>query len=120
MTEHLHTITIGGTELAPTITFVCHGDRKALCHWYPDCDCESWYLGDSGCPDGHEFVEHAQCWMQAWFDQAANPELVAGIEPQACTLADEGYTVGMSGPVVTDFDEVYGKVTWRFAEAVQR
>lgn len=104
MSQHLHTVTIGGTDDEPRIEFTCHGDRDSECHSYPDCKCESWDRDDHP----HPFVPHDKCWMQDWFDND-------GTDPIAETLVDCEYFVGMAGPVRTIFCNDY--IEWHFAPA---
>lgn len=105
-TEHLHWVTITGTAEDPRIEFVCHGDRAAECHSYPDCECEAWIRGEHE----HEFVPHNTCWMKPFFDNADD----GGVSPTPELLEEEGITVGMSGPIVTHFDEVF--IEWEFID----
>lgn len=105
MTEHLHTVTITGTEDRPRIEFRCAGDRTAECHRYPDCDCESWEWDEDDHP--HPYVEHKHCWMQGWFDND-------GTDPSSDTLAECDMAVGMSGPIKASFQDEY--VEWEFIE----
>lgn len=118
MTEHLHYVTITGTEDRPEIKFVCHGDSTAQCHQYPgdDCTCETW-TDDGGGADqyGHKFIPHDECWMKDWFDND-------GTDPSAedpITLADCGYRPGMSGPIKTE-SYVPDYVEWWFIEGASR
>ncbi|MGW4126386.1 hypothetical protein [Nocardia sp. NPDC004711] len=106
MPEHLHTVTIKAGEPWPSIEFTCHGDRDSECHSYPDCECESWTPGDHE----HPFVPHDECWMQAWFANAAD----GAVDPMPESLADCDITVGMSGPIETSFRGEY--VEWEFIE----
>ncbi|EKT83069.1 hypothetical protein Mbo4_049 [Rhodococcus phage Mbo4] len=101
--KHMHEVKITGTPDAPKIEFVCHGDSTAICHQYPDCDCETWSEGHP-----HPMASHDRCWMQDWFDND-------GTAPFSETLDECKYTVGMSGPIRTYFCEEY--VEWEFAPA---
>lgn len=105
-TEHLHWVKITGDARHPQIEFTCHGDRDAECHSYPHCECETWIRGEHE----HEFVPHDTCWMKSFFDNADD----GGISPAPELLEEEGITVGMSGPIVTHFEEVF--IEWEFIE----
>jgi hypothetical protein len=102
--QHLHTVEITGTSDSPQIKFTCHGDRDAVCHQYPDCDCEFWNH-DHAEEYGHPSVPHDRCWMQDWFDND-------NTGPYSETLIDCDYVPGMAGPVEASFQEEY--VTWEF------
>lgn len=116
MSDHLHTVTIAGAEDSPEIEFTCHGGQHSLCHLYPDCDCESW-----GADHEHPAVVHDECWLKSWFDMLVTEvgRDYGPVCPMPADLGDEGYQVGMSGPIIAYFD---GEVVhWEFdSEAVQR
>lgn len=46
---------------AHTHRLVCE-NPQAWCHFYPECDCESW-----GADHEHAKVWHGTCWMDDWF-----------------------------------------------------
>lgn len=97
-----HSVRITGTDEAPVLTFICHGDQDAPCRNYPACTCESW-------DDDHVHpkVPQERCWMADWFDND-------GIDPQVECLADHEYRPGMGGPIEAWFREDY--IEWEFAE----
>lgn len=99
---HTVAITIDPVTGRPRITFACHGDRTTECHHYPDlsaCECES------TCP--HPRIDHAQCWMQGWFDHG-------DIDPNAENLAEFGLKPGMAGRITYTHQEYY--LDWRFTD----
>lgn len=102
----------GDVEFSPIVKFECpwlYGD----CHFYPDCQCES--FGDDHFEEhgvGHERVHHDECWMQAWFDSGCHSyEGDDGDDMQ-----DTGLPVSMnrSGEIVTSWELDY--VGWEFKE----
>lgn len=108
MSDHLHTVTITGTEDHPRIEFACVGGRDAECHHYPDCDCETWDR-DNPC---HSFGPHDDCWMKSSFDNADAD--TCPLDPMPETLTDYDIKVGDSGPISTWFNGE--SIDWDFEE----
>lgn len=108
MSEHLHTVTITGDEDNPKIEFTCHGDREAVCHWYPDCDCELYLLGSDKDDNGHQFVAHDLCWMKTWFDTDR-------LDPSTDSLTENELKPGMTGSIDVNFCDEY--IEWEFVDA---
>lgn len=111
MADNLHTVEISGDPDNPAtwrIKFTCHGDSTALCHRYPDCDCETWPFDEA--EHEHPYVGHAECWLSSWFDND-------GLDPSTDTLEDCDYRPGMFGPIRTR-SEVPDYVEWWFVTEV--
>lgn len=40
---------------------ICDGDSESKCHWWPECDHETFLCG-------HEYVDHGECWIIQWLN----------------------------------------------------
>ncbi len=62
MVKRLHRVTWSHGQP----TFHCDGDINAPCHFFPDCECESW---GQHCEAEHSRVRHAdECWLLPWLE----------------------------------------------------
>lgn len=83
------------------VKFEC-GWLYGACHFYPDCDCETWnsdHLLVYG--PGHERTHREDCWMKDWFEAPA--VYYTGEDFNDCT--DDGIPEGMnrSGRIQYEF-----------------
>lgn len=99
------------TELTPQVVFMCGADTRGDCHWYPDCDCESWTFNGPVDQCGHPRIEHAECWIAPWFD--AECHTYAGDDADYET-GDFSLPAGLtrSGEVDVSFQSDYVEWWW--------
>lgn len=102
----------GDTDFPPLVKFECpwlYGD----CHFYPECQCESWdsdHFKEHGV--GHERVHHTECWMQGWFDSECGHvyegDDADDMNDDTCLPS----TMNRSGEIITSWE--YDYVGWEF------
>lgn len=97
-----------------SIQFICEGTPDHLCHWYPNCQCESWTEESHprvGPPAaGHESVGQEDCWMQPWFE---NSWMTDWEVAEAGGLTDVAHLI--SGPIVGLWESDH--LDWRYDDS---
>jgi hypothetical protein len=100
----------GDVEFTPIVKFECPW-LYGSCHFYPDCQCESFgedHFEEHGV--GHERVHHTECWMQGWFD--ADCHVYEGDDADDMNDTCLPATMNRAGQIVTSWEMDY--VGWEF------
>lgn len=86
-------------------TWHCDGDVLSGCHWYPDCECESW-----GSHHAHPYTPHERCWLLDWLE---NTWQDSHIGPDGDAVEHESDIPRRDGLIDWEYDE---GVLWSYAD----